>query len=63
MVHESEYYFDTQQFLGDSSIIFGAYEHDKPVAFLWLAVSKKAAFELYGGTSQRGRALHAQYPS
>ena len=61
MVHESEYYFDTQQFLGDSSIIFGAYEHDKPVAFLWLAVSKKTAFELYGGTSQRGRALHAQY--
>lgn len=60
-LHDDSYYYDVQRLLQDSSLIFAAYEGDTPVAFVWLAVSSKTAFELYGGMNERGQALRANY--
>lgn len=60
-LHGDQYYYDAHIQLGDSSVIFAAYEGDQPVAFVWLAVSSKTAFELYGGMNDRGQALRANY--
>ena len=34
---------------------------DEPVAFLWLAASDRTAFELYGGATDAGQELHANF--
>lgn len=60
-IHDDGYYYDLQELLGESSVIFAAYDHDEPVAFVWLAVSMKTAFELYGGVNERGQHLRANY--
>ncbi|MGB4762640.1 MAG: peptidoglycan bridge formation glycyltransferase FemA/FemB family protein [Candidatus Saccharimonas sp.] len=60
-LHDDQYYYDVEQLLGDSSILFAAYEGDEPVAFLWMAISSATAFELYGGMSTRGQELRANY--
>lgn len=60
-LHDDQYYYDVQEFLDESSVIFAAYEGNTPVAFVWLAVSSKTAFELYGGMSTRGQELRANY--
>lgn len=60
-LHNDKYYYDIHDKLGKYSQIFAAYEDDKPVAFLWLAVSSQTSFELYGGMNQRGQALRANY--
>ena len=60
-IHDDAYYRDIHEKLGDSSLIFAAYEGSKLIAFVWLAASKKTAFELYGGMDERGRVLWANY--
>ena len=60
-IHDDAYYRDVHEKLGDSSLIFVAFEGSKPIAFVWLAASKKTAFELYGGMNERGRILRANY--
>lgn len=60
-LHDDLYYQDLQTLMGDSSIIFAAFHSEKPVAFLWLAISQKTAFELYGGMNDEGQALRANY--
>ena len=60
-LHGDEYYYDVFDNLGDSSPVFAAYEGDKPIAFLWLAISSQTAFELYGGMDERGQELRANY--
>lgn len=60
-IHDDQYYYDAQEMMGESSVIFAAYEGDAPVAFVWLAASSKSAFELYGGVSDRGQELRANY--
>ena len=60
-LHDDQYYYDIHDKLGDSSLIFAAYAEDKPVAFLWLAASQRTAFELYGGMTDQGRDLRANY--
>lgn len=60
-LHSNQYYYDVHEKLGESSVIFAAYEDDKPVAFVWLAVSATTAFELYGGMNERGQQLRANY--
>ena len=47
--------------MGDFSPVFAAFKQDKPVAFLWLAISGETAFELYGGMSDAGQELRANY--
>lgn len=60
-LHGDEYYYDVDRLLGDSSILYAAYEGSQPVAFLWLAISSSTAFELYGGMNERGQELRANY--
>lgn len=60
-LHNDEYYYDVNKMLADSSLIFAAFDQHTPVAFVWLAVSSKTAFELYGGMNERGQELRANY--
>lgn len=60
-LHGDEYYYDVARLLGDSSVLFAAYEGSQPIAFLWLAASSTTAFELYGGMNDRGQELRANY--
>lgn len=60
-LHADKYYYDVHDKLGESSVIFAAYNQDKPIAFVWLAVSSKTAFELYGGMNDTGQDLRVNY--
>lgn len=60
-LHEDAYYHDVHQKMGDSSVIFAAYQGDEMVAFLWIAISQKTVFELYGGMNDTGQQLRANY--
>jgi lipid II:glycine glycyltransferase (peptidoglycan interpeptide bridge formation enzyme) len=59
--HDRQYYFDVFQQLQDYSPIYIAYEDGEPLAFLWLAISERTAYELYGGMNDRGQELRANY--
>lgn len=60
-MHDEHYYFDVYDKLGDHSPVFAAFVNDKPIAFLWLAVSADTALELYGGMDELGQQLRANY--
>jgi lipid II:glycine glycyltransferase (peptidoglycan interpeptide bridge formation enzyme) len=60
-LHEDDYYYDIFDKMGDASVVLAAANEHGPVAFLWLAVSADTAFELYGGMSDEGQALRANY--
>jgi peptidoglycan pentaglycine glycine transferase (the first glycine) len=60
-VHDDDYYYDVFDHLGEASPVFTAYQNDHPVAFLWLAISARTAFELYGGMNDAGQELRANY--
>lgn len=60
-IHSDEYYFDAFNNLGDYAQVFAVYSEDQPIAFLWLAISEKTAYELYGGVNQLGQDLRVNY--
>lgn len=60
-LHGDNYYYDLFDMLGENNLIFGAYHQGKLVSFAWLAISGTTAFELYGGMSQEGQDLRANY--
>jgi len=60
-LHQSQYYHDVFNLMGDHSPIFAAFLEDKPIAFLWLAISSETAYELYGGMNDDGQRLRANY--
>ena len=60
-LHNDDYYYDVSNMLGESSQIFAAFHGEKPVAFLWIALSSVTAFELYGGMNAIGQDLRANY--
>lgn len=60
-LHGDDYYYDIFEKMGDFSPVFVAYNQNKPVAFLWLAISRETAFELYGGMNDTGQELRANY--
>ena len=60
-LHGDEYYYDVAEKLDESSLVFAAFEEGKPIAFVWLAISQKTAFELYGGMNEQGQLLRANY--
>ena len=60
-VHDRQYYADVRLQMKDYSPIFAAYVNDKPVSFLWLAISGDTAYELYGGMNDEGQQLRANY--
>lgn len=60
-LHDSRYYHDVFNKLGDNSQLFAAFVDDQPISFLWLAISADTAFELYGGMNDMGQQLRANY--
>lgn len=60
-LHDDQYYYDVHDKLGEASTIFAAYEGDEVVSFVWLVISARTAFELYGGMSDRGQEVRANY--
>ena len=60
-LHDDQYYLDVHNKLGESSVIFAAFQNEQPIAFVWLAVSGQTAFELYGGMNETGQSLRANY--
>lgn len=60
-LHGNDYYYDLFDMLGENNFIVGAYYQGRLVSFAWLAISATTAFELYGGMSQEGQELRANY--
>lgn len=60
-VHSDEYHEQIRDFMGERSQLIAAWEGDEVVAFVWLVVSDKTAFELYGGVNPRGMKLRLNY--
>lgn len=60
-LHGDQYYTDVFENLGEASPVFAAFYEGKPIAFLWLAISSRTAFELYGGMNDQGQQLRANY--
>ena len=60
-IHSQEYYETLESELGDNNYLYYAYFEGKPVAFLWLAVAGKTAYELYGGVNAVGAEMKANY--
>lgn len=60
-LHEDSYYRDAFTMLGEDAPVWASYIDGKPVAFLFMAKSERTAFELYGGMSEEGQRLRANY--
>lgn len=60
-IHDDQYYYDIYDQMGDHSLVMAAFHKDQPLAFLWLAISEKTAFELYGGMNDLGQRLRSNY--
>jgi peptidoglycan pentaglycine glycine transferase (the first glycine) len=60
-LHSDQYYYDIFEKMGEYALVTAAFYNGKPVAFLWLALSERTAFELYGGMNDEGQQLRANY--
>jgi peptidoglycan pentaglycine glycine transferase (the first glycine) len=60
-LHEDQYYYDIFAKMRDHGLVTAAFHEGKPVAFLWLVISERTAFELYGGMNDEGQRLRANY--
>jgi len=60
-LHDDAYYYDVFDMLGEHNLLTIAYYEQRPVAFLWSAISQATAFELYGGMNEEGQRLRANY--
>lgn len=60
-LHADEYYYDIQETMREGCRVLVAYDGEEPVAFLWNVVSDRTAFELYGGITEHGQKLRANY--
>lgn len=60
-LHGDDYYRDVFTMLGPASALVAAFDGDRVVGFVWLAVSGRTAFELYGGLNEAGRQQRVNY--
>lgn len=60
-LHNDQYYYDVFGRLGDNAPIFAVYAQGEMIAFLWLVISARTAFELYGGVNELGQELRVNY--
>ncbi|RAN76466.1 methicillin resistance protein [Bacillus sp. SRB_336] len=60
-IHADGYYQDIFNNLGQGSPVYAAFDGDAVVSFLWLAASDATAFELYGGMTDDGSSLRANF--
>lgn len=59
--YKEKYFHELNDKLGEFSVLFGAFEGDTLVSFIWLALSESTAVELYRGNTDRGAELDAEY--
>lgn len=60
-IHGAPYYHELLAALGEHNHLYYAMYEGRPVAFLWLAAAGQVAYELYGGVSDAGQAVKANY--
>lgn len=60
-LHDTDYYQNVLDKMGDYSQLFVAFYEGRPIAFLWLAISAETAYELYGGMNDLGQKLRVNY--
>jgi peptidoglycan pentaglycine glycine transferase (the first glycine) len=60
-IHEDSYYLDIFDNLGDASPVYAAFQGEEVVAFLWVSATATTSFELYGGMTEEGERLRANY--
>ncbi|WP_105031374.1 lipid II:glycine glycyltransferase FemX [Arthrobacter ruber] len=60
-IHEDSYYLDIFDNLGDASPVYAAFSGDDVIAFLWISATGTTSFELYGGMTEEGERLRANY--
>ncbi|RJT80956.1 peptidoglycan bridge formation glycyltransferase FemA/FemB family protein [Arthrobacter cheniae] len=60
-IHEDSYYLDIFDNLGEASPVYAAFRGDDVVAFLWISTTDTTSFELYGGMTDEGERLRANY--
>jgi lipid II:glycine glycyltransferase (peptidoglycan interpeptide bridge formation enzyme) len=60
-IHAAEYYEQLFEQLGDHNYVYYAHYEGQPVAFLWLAAAGETAYELYGGVTEVGQDMKANY--
>lgn len=60
-LHEEQYYHRLRQTLGENNHIYVAKKDGRLLSFLWLVTTDAVAFELYGGMSEEGSELKANY--
>lgn len=60
-IHDEMYYHDVADKMGEHSVVYAAEYEGEIVAFLWLGVTAATAYELYGGVSEVGQRLRANY--
>ncbi len=60
-LHEAQYYHRLCQTLGENNHIYVAKKDGRLLSFLWLVATDAIAFELYGGMSDEGSDLKANY--
>lgn len=68
-LHSRSYYHKLHKSMKGNSVLFGAYSKDSDdiyaqgemVAFLWNVASAETSFELYGGVTDKGQKLRANY--
>lgn len=56
---KEKYFHDLSDKLGEFSALFGAYDGEELVSFLWLTLSEMSAVEIYRGATTRGRDIQA----
>lgn len=60
-LHDDKYYTDILAMMKDDVHVYAAKMNGEVVSFLWLIVTPEVAFELYGGMSEDGQRLRANY--
>ena len=60
-IRNEKYFHELHDKLGEFSALFGAFEGDSLVSFIWLAISESTAVELYRGNTPQGTQLCAEY--
>ncbi|OYX40961.1 hypothetical protein B7Y94_05795 [Candidatus Saccharibacteria bacterium 32-49-12] len=60
-LHKEEYYLDIFEQMGEHAPIFMAEYEGEAIGFLWMALSADTAYELYGGVTEVGQRMRANY--
>ncbi|MCL1929572.1 aminoacyltransferase [Candidatus Saccharibacteria bacterium] len=60
-LHPDDYYLSIAKFMGEQSQVYVAEKDKKILSFLWIVATPEISFELYGGVTDEGQRLRANY--